>query len=109
ATPVTSVPGLVKIGTTDALCPYCSVALAKFPGRKTKCKSCEQYIYVRTRPLDSQRILVKEDELPIVEEQWAIKNDTWDDLQENRAELQEIRNELRKKFGREPANNDVLW
>lgn len=32
----------------EAICPYCNRALVKFPGRKTKCPNCGDFIFVRT-------------------------------------------------------------
>ena len=37
-----------KIGNKEPVCPYCSCILDKMPGRKKKCPSCSQFIYVRT-------------------------------------------------------------
>lgn len=31
-------------------CPYCNIELEKFPGRKTKCKSCNEYYYSCREP-----------------------------------------------------------
>ena len=58
-----------QTGVTTPNCPYCGYALAKFPQRKTKCKYCGNYIYVRTRPSDKQKILVKEENIEVIEEQ----------------------------------------
>lgn len=62
-----------EVGITTLNCPYCGVALKKFPGRKTKCKSCGNYMYVRTRPADDERILIKEDEIELIEDEKAKK------------------------------------
>ena len=69
--PTASSSELTPIGRTDAVCPYCDAPLAKMPGRKKKCPACSQYIYIRTRPLDRQRVLLTESELPAIEAQWA--------------------------------------
>ncbi len=60
------------IGLTDAICPYCNHKLGSMPGRKKKCPACRNAIFVRTRPQDRARILVREDELPAVENLWAV-------------------------------------
>lgn len=64
------------IGVTEAVCPYCDHVLEKMPGRKKKCPACTKDIYVRTRPQDKVKILVREDQLLLVEEQWSIANGT---------------------------------
>jgi len=98
---------MVEVGSTEKNCPYCSVALAKFPGRKTKCKACQNYIYVRTRPSDEQRILVKESELVRVEELWAIKNGTHEDFLSKRKEYDDEKEFLCRKLNREPTDLDI--
>ena len=64
------------LGLTDAVCPYCETRLQKKPVRKKKCPACGNVIFVRTRPQDKARILVREDQLLAVEEQWSIVNGT---------------------------------
>ena len=49
-----------KQTVSDTSCPYCNMLLGSMPQRKMKCPSCGQYIFVRTRPSDRQRILVTE-------------------------------------------------
>lgn len=98
---------IVDIGSTEKNCPYCGIALTKFPGRKSKCKACQNYIYVRTRPSDEQRILVKESELVRVEELWAIKNGTHEDFLYKRKKYNDEREFLRVKLNREPTDSDI--
>jgi len=64
--------GLKEIGFVDAVCPYCSSALEKKPGRKKKCPDCANFIYVRTRPIDGERVLVTEAQAAEIERQWEI-------------------------------------
>ena len=64
------------IGVTDAVCPYCDHRLQKMPGRKKKCPACENSIFVRTRPRDKVKILVREDQLLAINEQWSIVRGT---------------------------------
>lgn len=68
--PELKLPNLKDIGITSPNCPYCNEELAKFPARKTKCKNCGKYMYVRTRPLDRKKVLLKENELELLEEEW---------------------------------------
>jgi len=62
-----------EIGNLDDVCPSCGCALAKRPGRKAKCPACRKPIYVRTRPLDRQRVLLKEEDVAILERQWDLE------------------------------------
>lgn len=61
---------LKEIGILTPNCPYCNIKLNTFPQRKTKCKNCNNYIYTRQRPIDFKKVLVKEDELKLIEEEW---------------------------------------
>ncbi len=102
-------PGLKRIGVVDSVCPYCDVRLHKKPARKKKCPDCGNFIYVRTRPLDHQKILVTEQQLDEVEEQWAIANGTHDEFVAQRAEREDERERLRVRLGREPSKADLQW
>jgi SPP1 gp7 family putative phage head morphogenesis protein len=63
---------LTAIGNVDAICPYCGKLLEKMPGRKKKCPHCGNFIHVRTRPLDNQKVLVTEKQMEAINEQWGI-------------------------------------
>lgn len=69
-------PNSTFIGVAEAVCPYCAQVLEKMPGRKKKCLACGNDIFVRIRPQDKVKILVREDQLLWVEEQWSIVNGT---------------------------------
>ena len=58
------------IGRLDDLCPYCLTAFARRPKRKTTCKACGNAVYVRTRPLDENTVLLCESDLPALEKDW---------------------------------------
>ena len=106
-------PLLKEIGVVDPICPYCGNALEKMPGRKKKCPSCSNFIFVRTRPLDEKRVLIREDQKEEMEEQWAIKHDVYEEFSTGRwgtkEELESMRDELRKRSGREPLERDIQW
>jgi len=96
-------------------CPHCNGRLEKVPQRKTKCPACGNYIYVRTRPSDRQRILVTEDMAKQINSEWALIHERQeaervlgylgiDDNEYNRAEK-----ELGRKFGKPPTPRDVVW
>ena len=100
----------LNIGVTTPNCPYCGVELAKFPGRKTKCKSCGNFIYVRTRPADNIKILIREDEKELIQIEWQKKNGTFEYFQKQRNELESIKEELKQKRNSEfISDNDVKW
>lgn len=95
------------IGQTSAICPYCDEKLDKMPSRKTKCPYCENYIYKRTRPYDEVNIIVREDQLEKIKEEWAIKNGNHPTYLKEKARENRIRNEMRERFGKEPLEKDV--
>lgn len=75
ATPPSEEPSqFTAIGNIDAICPYCGNRLEKKPGHKKKCPHCGNFIHVRTRPLDNQKVLVTEKQMEAINEQWAIVN-----------------------------------
>jgi len=97
------------VGNIEAVCPYCNHALDKKPGRKKKCPNCEKFIYVRTSPKTGEKILITESEREIIEEQWSIINGTHSEFQKNKKTIENERALLKKKFGRDPSENDVKW
>ena len=98
-----------KVGNVDAVCPYCNNTLEKKPGRKKKCPSCNNFIYVRTRPKDGKKVLVTREQTEILEEQWSIVNGTHAQFLRNKRIIENERRSLAKKFGREPSENDIRW
>lgn len=96
-----------NLGNTNVICPYCEEILEKMPKRKTKCPKCENYIYKRTRPHDEVDIIIREDQLDIVEEEWAIKNGSHDIFLKEKARKKRIRDGMRERYGKEPADYDV--
>jgi tetratricopeptide (TPR) repeat protein len=105
--------GLLAIGTTNPICPYCRMDLGIMPKRKKKCKSCGKFIFVRTRPLDNCKILIKEDEIELIEEQWAIKQGFHEEYKSRKTikkqEYDEAKADLTKAFGETPSENDIQW
>lgn len=83
------------------------------PSQKKKCQNCGNFIFVRTSPIDEKKILLKENQIEQIEEQWAIKNGVHNEY------LTEIslKNELFKNkketisenFGHTPSDSDVNW
>lgn len=62
----------------EVYCPYCNAKLEKVPSRKTKCKSCKNYIFVRTDYNNNEKILLKEEQLEEHQkksDEYFLKND----------------------------------
>src|SRR2546428_838802 len=98
------------IGTTDLTCPYCSKTLDKMPGRKKKCPHCGNFMYVRTHPVDRQRVLVTERGAHDIDEQWAAIHAKQRVMRfVDEAEFGKEKEALYARFGREPSDQDVLW
>ena len=96
------------IGNTEPVCPYCSNKLERMPGRKKKCPTCGNFIYVRTRPLDRKRVLVTEKQADEVERQWQAEQENNELKQEYLYVKEEFNEQLMEKFGREPSDSDVF-
>lgn len=99
----------VSIGVREPICPYCGVHLSAMPGAKKRCPSCRQSIYVRTHPEDRVKVLLREDEVLIVDGQRHVARamDHWFD--EDSHEVISISSRLRKKIGRDPTRAEVRW
>lgn len=104
---------LPKIGNVEAICPHCNQSLEKKSGRKKKCPNCGEYIYVRTRPIDNQKVLVTQDQTEIIEEQWAIVYGTHKEYiaqrENTKRTIEKERQTLEKRFGQKPSDNDIQW
>lgn len=103
-----TVPPLDKtIGETNAVCPYCEKELEQKPSRKKQCSYCNNYIYKRTRPYDDAHIIIREDQIDDIEEQWAIENGQYDLYLEEKKRKERIKNRLIAQSGHEPTKKDV--
>ena len=100
---------LPMVGNVEAMCPYCNYVLEKKPGRKKKCPGCNNYIYVRTSPKTGEKILITESQIDTIEEQWSIINGTHSVYIQKKKIIEKERKLLKKKFGREPSENDIKW
>ena len=93
-----------------AECPSCHGILSKIPGSKTKCHHCGEYMFIRTRPQDSVRLVVNEDQADKIDEDWRILNGTQELYLQEQKRFDDRKEALRKKFnGKEPSENDVYW
>lgn len=98
-------------------CPYCGEELMKFPSRKTKCPYCGKFIYVRTKPATNQRILIRDDQIEQIEQEWQsylsvrdfrdyIKSQYGSDFDKR---YSNFKNELNEKFTSKPSEADIVW
>ena len=95
-----------------AECPYCKKALDKIPNRKIKCPHCGEFMYVRTRPKDNARVVVVKAEADKIEEEWARIHDHdrfFARGPSRKEKFEKERERLRKVFGKEPSERDVIW
>ncbi len=92
-----------------AVCPYCQFELKKVPGSKTKCPSCENFMYVRTSPKNIREV-VTEDEAEKIDEAWSIHNGTHAEYLAEKKRIANRTAKLKQKFGGQtPSDNDVKW
>jgi len=54
-----------------AVCPYCAAPLPKIPARKTKCKACSQFMYVKSTPDNREKRLMTEVQAEAAEQLWS--------------------------------------
>lgn len=92
-----------------AECPYCHKKLVKIPSKKTKCLHCGEFMFVRTRARDNARVVVTKVEAEKIEEDWAIVSGTHDSFMAEKEKIEKEREILKKRFGKEPSENDVKW
>ena len=93
-----------RLADEKPICPYCGASLAQPPKRKTKCKKCENHIFVDTKQEIFPRTSLTGNETAIVA--WFNKlcsfGITTDDyIQKNR--------ELENSFGSKALPRDVIW
>lgn len=107
---------LTQIGESEPICPYCKANFEKMPLKKTNCPSCKNDVFVRTRPFDEKKILIKDVEIDEIERQWAIKSGTLDqynqfleEREQKRRRFEEEKLKIKEKIGYEPRDNDVQW
>ena len=105
----------IEIEPKKQKCPYCHKNLEKIPSKKTKCKFCGNFIFVRTKPPGLEKILIKEDEVKKVEECWikyALNSFWFSKLREMGAKNKDfvlMYDILKKRFNMTPSISDVMW
>ena len=96
-----------KIAEIKVICPYCKNTLEKKPQRKTKCPSCNNYIFIRTLPKTRERVLVTEEEVKEINKQWKRINfiNEWlkylEPYEVNLKRFEDQKDKLTKAFGKE--------
>jgi len=98
---------LTETGRLDDGCPHCGQILNKRPERKAACPHCKQFIFVRTRPIDRQRVLVTEEEANLLENEWANFPRPTISLFLDNEKMQKCREQLAEKLGCAPSDEDV--
>jgi predicted amino acid-binding ACT domain protein len=91
-----------------AECPYCHKELKKVPGAKTKCQHCSNFMYVRTSIQNIKVVVTKEDANKI-DREWTIVSGAHDTFASEKQEHEKHKSKLKKKFGKEPSDDDVRW
>jgi hypothetical protein len=100
---------LTEIGQLDDICPYCGQRLDKRPSRKTACLNCKQFIFVRTRPIDRQSVLVTEEQAKVLQNEWGSCSRTSILPSLDKQEMEKCRKLLIEKFAKSPSDVDVAW
>lgn len=105
----------VKSAALEAFCPNCQSEFLKFPQSKTKCKKCHRDLYIRTHYLTKKKILLTTKQKDIYEDgksayffqkEWLRK---LSDLGITAADVNNTKDDLTKKWGHDPAFNDLVW
>lgn len=52
-------------------CPSCKAPLAKMPQRKTKCKACGDFIFIKSTPDNRERRLMTREQADAAEQAWS--------------------------------------
>lgn len=98
-------------------CPYCKIEIQKKPTRKTKCKNCNQYIFVNSSPNGKKR-LVTEQESESIDKEWSdlyyeqmktYKPEICKTYNISKEEYSNRKAILTSRFGREAFDNDISW
>ncbi len=99
-----------------AECPYCRQALSKIPDKKTKCRHCGEFMFVRTRPEDGARVVATKAEADRIDSDWEIVTSAREpDFKyiASETEIEQVREKLKQSFlgngYTEPSDDDVKW
>lgn len=92
-------------------CPYCDNELEKEPAKKTRCKKCNHFYFVRTLVKDKSRVITTKEEADKINKEWDeyTFNKYKDKLGITLEEYAEEKKQLSFKFGGVALSNDVIW
>lgn len=93
------------------LCPYCNNDFKKELSRKTKCKNCQNFVFIRSiNGIKTPMTEKQKDEYEYIFSITPFEIFSIDFLKEAYSEEVSIAHrELKSEFGREPLLNDILW
>jgi DNA-directed RNA polymerase subunit RPC12/RpoP len=100
---------LTETGRIDNVCPHCGQILNNRPTRKIACPHCKQFIFVRTRPIDRQSVLVTDEQAQLIQKEWASFPRARIPAYLDEEEMEKCRKRLAEKFGKSPSDIDVAW
>lgn len=69
-------------GENIPACPSCGGALLKMPQRKTKCKHCGEFMYVRSSPVESRKSLVTQRQADAIDAAWTVRAEEYESQRE---------------------------
>ena len=98
-----------KLGQVEPICPYCEARFESKPTRKRKCPQCGKPVFVKTRPCDRQKVLLREDEVSLLETQWEEEREAKEIERRWGPDFEKERKVLERRFGRPPPFSDVKW
>src|ERR1700692_129100 len=101
-----------KVTGATPRCPYCGAELQKEPERKTKCRSCGEFILVRTRPKDGARVIVTSGEAEEIRRDWEIvagaRMPTLRGIGYEEYQIEQVRDSLAAAFSGSPPTDEEL-
>jgi hypothetical protein len=97
------------VGNAEPVCPYCSEPLDRMPGRKKKCTSCGNYMYVRTRPADRKKVILTKQALDQIEPLWSMVYDAQRACIADEDTIGKEKAALSTKTGRQSSDRDAFW
>lgn len=93
---------------SELKCPYCHRQLLKEPKKKAICKECEKSFRVVTRPSDKQKVTATEEECQAFQFYVNLAN-LYSKEGGFKKDFGIEKERLKKQFGKDPSEQDVLW
>jgi hypothetical protein len=79
------------------------------PGRKKKCTSCGNYMYIRTRPADRKKVILTKQAVDQIEQLWSMVYDAQRVYIADKDTIEKEKAGLSAKSGHQPSDHDVFW